>query len=144
MMFHIKDDFKAGQPVSAVPASWFNRVAGFLNNLIGTKGVTLTKEGEPPLVTIDTEWLDSYLGGGDTTATPSAIGGDAPYPTGVVTQEADTLWDRSTATAGAAVRVAFKCEFAAGVYSIYAARLVFDKSGRLSKIETAKNEGWSV
>ena len=60
-MFHIKDDFKAGQPISAVPASWFNRVAGLLNNLIGTKGVTLTKEGEPPLVAIDETWLDEYL-----------------------------------------------------------------------------------
>lgn len=140
MMFHIKDDFKAGQPVSAVPASWFNKVAGLLNNLIGTKGVTLTKEGEPPLVAIDTEWLDSYLGGGDTT-TSAAVG---EYPTDEVTQTAETLWARSTATGGAEVRVAYKCEFADGAHNIYAARLVFDKSGRLSKIETAKNEGWMV
>lgn len=77
-MFHIKDDFKAGQPVSAVPASWFNRVAGLLNNLIGTKGVTLTKEGEPPLVTIDTEWLGSYLASNATTDyTTVKSGGDA-------------------------------------------------------------------
>ena len=88
-MFHIKDDFKAGQPVSAVPASWFNRVAGLLNNLIGTKGVTLTKEGQPPLVAIDETWLDEYL---KDYATLVEAGADAPesYADSPTTGSAET------------------------------------------------------
>lgn len=139
-MFHIKDDFKAGQPVSAVPASWFNKVAGFLNNLVGTRGVALTKEGEPPLVAIDTDWLGKFLANVDET-TPTVLGS---YPADLVAQEAGTLWDRSSATEGVAVRVAYKCEFGEGLFKIYAAKLVFDKGGRLSKIETVANEGWAV
>lgn len=41
--FHIKDDFKAGGPVSQVPASWFNAVGHFLNGLIGGFGITTKK-----------------------------------------------------------------------------------------------------
>lgn len=32
-MFHIKDDFKSGQPVASVPAEWFNKVARVLNTM---------------------------------------------------------------------------------------------------------------
>lgn len=41
--FHVKDDFKAGGPISQVPASWFNKVASLLNNLLGIKGISLVK-----------------------------------------------------------------------------------------------------
>lgn len=43
MAFHVKDDFKAGGPITQVPASWFNRVGSFLNNLVGGYGVTVEK-----------------------------------------------------------------------------------------------------
>lgn len=43
MAFHVKDDFKAGAPISQVPASWFNRVGSFLNNLVGGYGIKLEK-----------------------------------------------------------------------------------------------------
>lgn len=43
MAFHVKDDFRAGAPVSQVPAAWFNRVGSFLNNLVGGYGVTVEK-----------------------------------------------------------------------------------------------------
>ena len=43
MSFHIKDDFKAGAPVSQVPASWFNAVAHFMNGLVGGFGITTKK-----------------------------------------------------------------------------------------------------
>ena len=51
MSFHIKDDFKAGGPVSQVPASWFNAVAKFLNGLIGGFGIE-TKKSESGTSTI--------------------------------------------------------------------------------------------
>lgn len=41
--FHIRDDFKAGAPISQVPASWFNAVASFLNNLVGGYGIRVVK-----------------------------------------------------------------------------------------------------
>lgn len=41
--FHLKDDFRPGGPASQVPASWFNKVANFLNNLIQGPGIKLTK-----------------------------------------------------------------------------------------------------
>ena len=41
--FHLKDDFRPGGPASQVPASWFNKVANFLNNLIPGRGINLTK-----------------------------------------------------------------------------------------------------
>ena len=43
MSFHLKDDFKAGAPVSQVPAEWFNSVAKFLNNLCGGFGIRVQK-----------------------------------------------------------------------------------------------------
>ncbi len=43
MSFHIKDDFKAGAPISQVPAGWFNAVAHFLNGLVGGFGISTTK-----------------------------------------------------------------------------------------------------
>lgn len=58
MSFHLKDDFKAGTPISAVGAEWFNTVARFFNALIGGLGVKITKPthpgvGAPVLVEID-------------------------------------------------------------------------------------------
>lgn len=44
MNFHVRDDFKAGAPVSQVPASWYNAVAAFINNLVGGRGIELDKK----------------------------------------------------------------------------------------------------
>ena len=43
MSFHVKDDFKAGAPISQVPAGWFNAVAKFLNGLVGGFGIETKK-----------------------------------------------------------------------------------------------------
>ena len=110
-------------------------------------GVTLVWQND--LASVNADWLDARLENlksdevdDDTdTTTPTDLG---EYPANRVTQTAETLWDRSTATAGAAVRVAYKVEYSGSTRMIYAAKLVFDKSGRLSKIETATNEGWKV
>ena len=39
-MFNVKDDFRPGMPVAAVPAAWFNKVAAALNNFT-TDGMIL-------------------------------------------------------------------------------------------------------
>ena len=47
-MFHVKDDFRAGAPVSQVGAGWFNKVGSFLNNLVGGNGVRIVKNESGP------------------------------------------------------------------------------------------------
>lgn len=49
-MFHIKSNFNARGPVSQVPASWFNKVASFLNNFVAGYGLTLNKSADGPSV----------------------------------------------------------------------------------------------
>lgn len=57
-MFHVKDNFKAGDPVSAVGASWFNKVGSFLNNLVGGYGIRIAKnERGVSTVEVDTSVL---------------------------------------------------------------------------------------
>ena len=56
-MFHLKDNFRPNAPISQVPASWFNAVASFLNNLVGGYGVKINKNGSIPVVSIDPEVL---------------------------------------------------------------------------------------
>lgn len=50
-MFHVTENFPAGGPITQVPVSWFNKVAHFLNNLIGD-GATVDK-GDPPVIRVD-------------------------------------------------------------------------------------------
>jgi hypothetical protein len=51
----LKDDFKSTDNIFAVDASWFNEVAGFINNLEGRDGIIVNKpskptESEPPYI----------------------------------------------------------------------------------------------
>lgn len=62
MSFHIKDDFKAGAPISQVPAGWFNAVAHFLNGLVGGFGISTTKsESGSSLISLDRSALRSEI-----------------------------------------------------------------------------------
>lgn len=45
-MDHLQDNFKDGGPVSQVPASWFNRVARFINNLVPSDTVRFEKHDD--------------------------------------------------------------------------------------------------
>lgn len=58
-MFHITDNFQPGAPITQVPVSWFNKVASFLNNLIGD-GATVDK-GNPPVIRVDTAAIAKKL-----------------------------------------------------------------------------------
>lgn len=62
MSFHVKDDFKAGAPISQVPASWFNSVAKFLNGLVGGFGVKINKnESGRSTASIDKQVLQQEI-----------------------------------------------------------------------------------
>lgn len=136
-MFHVKDDFKAGAPVTQVGAGWFNKVGSFINNLVGGRGVRIVKNESGPSY-IELKDADPDAGEGDN---PTAVGS---YPTDEVTQEAETLW-RAGGENGAEVMVAYKCVFDAdGQHKTYAAKLVLSADGRVLRIEKAENAGWMV
>ena len=62
MSFHVKDDFKAGAPISQVPAGWFNSVAKFLNGLVGGFGVKTDKnESGRSTVSLDKQVLQQEI-----------------------------------------------------------------------------------
>ena len=62
MSFHIKDDFKAGAPISQVPASWFNAVGKFINGLVGGFGAKVKKhENGRSTVSIDKQVLQQEI-----------------------------------------------------------------------------------
>lgn len=53
-MFHVKDDFRAGAPVTQVGAGWFNKVGSFLNNLVSGRGIRLIKnEGGVSVIALE-------------------------------------------------------------------------------------------
>lgn len=73
-MFHITDNFQPGAPIAQVPASWFNKVASFLNNLIGD-GATVDK-GSPPVIRVDTAAIAKKLSDAGTPADHSDTNAD--------------------------------------------------------------------
>lgn len=135
-MFHVKDDFRAGAPVTQVGAGWFNKVGSFINNLVGGRGVRIVKNESGPSY-IELEGAATDAGEGDN---PTAVGS---YPTDEVTQAAGTLWQAGGEN-GAEVMFAYKCEFRMGMHWIYAAKLVLSADGRVLRIEKAENAGWKV
>ena len=61
MSFHVRDDFRAGVPASSVPASWFNSVGKFMNNLVGGLGIRILRDGNPPQVLLDADTAKKVL-----------------------------------------------------------------------------------
>lgn len=66
-MFNVKDDFRPGMPVGAVPAAWFNKVAAALNNLTVGMFLRFTRPDMPSaerpfLFELDVEALRQELG----------------------------------------------------------------------------------
>ena len=79
MSFHVKDDFKAGAPISQVPASWFNSVAKFLNGLVGGFGVKTDKnESGRSTVSIDKQVLQQEIDNITNTLKVSKEMGESP------------------------------------------------------------------
>ena len=142
MSFHVKDDFRPGAPISQVPASWFNKVAQFLNNLVGGFGITLMKsENGANVIEVDQTAIRQAQN--TAVGTPSAVGS---FPTDDdVTQQASTLWTAGGEN-GASLFVLFKGEYdsGAGMHDLYAAKLTITADGRIVKIDAVGNGGVKI
>ena len=140
MAFHVDDNFRAGAPISQVPASWFNAVASFLNNLVNGFGIKLTKNGggQPSVIEID---QDVLLPVSRKKGTPVAMG---TFPTNEpgITQDDSNLWEIGTEN-GAEVEILYKGEYDsdAGVHKVYAAKMTFSADGLLLSIDKITNAG---
>lgn len=141
--FHVRDDFKAGAPVSQVPVSWFNKVASFLNNLVGGYGVTLMKaENGPSVIEVDKTAIPSAQSVSRDVGTPTGVGS---FPIDEVTQSASTLWQIGGAN-GATLLLLYQGEYNAntGIHKTYAAKLTVSKDGLITKIEAVQNGGMEI
>ena len=127
-MFHVRDDFRAGEPISAVPASWFNKVGSFINNLVGGRGVTVRKNESGPSV-IELEFDEDAL----TATTEWDDRKDSP------TAE-DAAGDNWEWTAGGTAGLVFDAyrkveEDGAGTHYLQRCRLKIAKDGRIIKVQ---------
>ena len=142
MSFHVKDDFRPGAPISQVPASWFNKVAQFLNNLVGGFGITLMKsENGASVIEVDQTAIRQAQN--TAVGTPSAVGS---FPTDDdVTQQASTLWTAGGEN-GASLFVLFKGEYDSGdgMHDLYAAKLTITADGRIVKIDAVQDGGVKI
>ncbi len=140
MSFHVKDDFKAGEPISAVGAGWFNKVGAFLNNLVGMTGLKIDKPDKPspsaPVV-ISADANETAVG------TPQAVG-SFPGDNGV-TQTAARLWTAGGAN-GAQLYLLYKGEYNsnAGIHDLYAAKLTISPDGRITRIDAVEDTGVEI
>ena len=122
-MFHITDNFQPGAPITQVPASWFNKVASFLNNLIGD-GVKVDKsDTSPSVIRIDENAVAKKLS-------------DAGTPVDHSDQNADDDQDGSTWTwtpgdNGLVVTPYCEVEEDGGFHYFGRVQLTFSKSGLL-------------
>ena len=128
-MFHITDNFQPGAPITQVPVSWFNKVAHFLNNLIGD-GATVDK-GDPPVIRVDANAVAGKL---RETGTP-ADGKDSPNV--LDTDGASWTWQ-----AGGVDGLELDCycriapQQAGSAFSVFQrVRMTFSKSGLIVSAE---------
>lgn len=125
MSFHVKDDFKAGAPISQVPTSWFNAIAKFLNGLVGDGGIK-TNKNESGVSTISLD--KNALRDAGTPADHTDTGTDD-----------DTDGDTWTWTPGGAnglkIDVYCKTEEDGSFHYLSRARFTFSNEGLLIKAE---------
>ena len=142
MSFHVKDDFRPGAPISQVPASWFNKVAQFLNNLVGGYGITLTKADKGASV-IEVDQTAIRQAQNTAVGTPSDVG-SFPNDDGV-TQAAGTLWTAGGED-GATLFVLYHGTTTSrpATHSLYAAKLTITADGRIVKIDAVQDGGVKI
>lgn len=143
----LKDDFTRG-PVSMVPFSWFNRVAKFINGLIGGMGIKLTKNIEGnSVIEVDTDALVFTPKDANPTALKGAnISSDATGQTYLNQSAAKSViealsmkWTRGEKGIKITVCTGVTKNGTNATYYAHFADLVFDERGMLIKVETAKN-----
>ncbi len=141
MSFHVKDDFKAGEPVSSVGAGWFNKVAAFLNNLVTATGLKLDAPPVPSASAPVVLSIDSSPNLG----TPTEVGGFTEDENADIEQKPSTLWTAG-GNNGAQLYLLYKGEYNSGdgVHDLYAAKLIITADGRIVKIDAVQNGGVKI
>lgn len=120
-MFHITDNFSSGAPITQVPASWFNKVAHFLNNLIGD-GATVDK-GDPPVIRVDTAAIAKKLSDAGTPVDHSDTNADD--------DQGGSTWTWTPGDNGLVVTPYCEVEEDGGFHYFGRVQLTFSKSGLL-------------
>lgn len=147
MSFHLKDDFKAGAPISQVPAGWFNAVAKFLNGLVGGFGIKTKKsDSGRSTVSLDRQTLQQEIDNiteglriSKEAGTPGSVGSSA---TNEVTQSSSTLWKAGGAN-GAKLLLFYKSETKSDIdkHDLFAAELTITSDGLIRQIDAKTNSG---
>ena len=140
MSFHIKDDFKAGAPISQVPASWFNAVAKFLNGLVGGFGAKVDKhESGRSTVSIDKQVLQQEIDNITNTLKLSKEMGESPLDKTDTGTDDDNDGETWTWKSGGNNGLMFDCycraEEDGNWHYLSRARLTFSKDGLLVRAE---------
>lgn len=140
MSFHIKDDFKAGAPISQVPAGWFNSVAKFLNGLVGGFGVKIDKnESGRSTASIDKQVLQQEIDNITNTLKVSKEMGESPLDKTDTEADDDTDGDTWTWTSGGANGLKMDAYFCIveeeGWHYFQRVRLDISKDGLIVKAE---------
>jgi len=140
MSFHIKDDFKAGAPISQVPASWFNAVGKFLNGLVGGFGAKVNKnESGRSTVSIDKQVLQQEIDNITNTLKVSKEMGESPLDKTDTGADDDTDGDTWTWKSGGANGLKMDAYFCIveeeGWHYFQRVRLDISKDGLIVKAE---------
>lgn len=140
MSFHIKDDFKAGAPISQVPASWFNAVGKFLNGLVGGFGAKVNKhESGRSIVSIDKQVLQQEIDNITNTLKVSKEMGESPLDKTDTEADDDTDGDTWTWKSGGANGLKMDAYFCIveeeGWHYFQRVRLDISKDGLIVKAE---------
>ena len=140
MSFHVKDDFKAGAPISQVPAGWFNSVAKFLNGLVGGFGVKIDKnESGRSTASIDKQVLQQEIDNITTTLKVSKEMGESPLDKTDTEADDDTDGETWTWKSGGANGLKMDAYFCIveeeGWHYFQRVRLDISKDGLIVKAE---------
>lgn len=140
MSFHVKDDFKAGAPISQVPAGWFNSVAKFLNGLVGGFGVKIDKnESGRSTASIDKQVLQQEIDNITNTLKVSKEMGESPLDKTDTEADDDTDGDTWTWKSGGANGLKMDAYFCIveeeGWHYFQRVRLDISKDGLIVKAE---------
>lgn len=140
MSFHIKDDFKAGAPISQVPAGWFNSVAKFLNGLVGGFGVKIDKnESGRSTASIDKQVLQQEIDNITNTLKVSKEMGESPLDKTDTEADDDTDGETWTWKSGGANGLKMDAYFCIveeeGWHYFQRVRLDISKDGLIVKAE---------
>ena len=140
MSFHVKDDFKAGAPISQVPAGWFNSVAKFLNGLVGGFGVKIDKnESGRSTASIDKQVLQQEIDNITNTLKVSKEMGESPLDKTDTGADDDTDGDTWTWKSGGANGLKMDAYFCIveeeGWHYFQRVRLDISKDGLIVKAE---------